>query len=201
MELDVLKNSWKTISVDVDQSEFDIISATRKEMASPLEALKKRTKKQLMTLPALLVFLVIVGVTTNNASNSFFIWLAASILPVLIIYHYFNLRLINNLETFNGTVKYDIETKIRKLIKNNAAYLMATRLLFLLLIISSEILLRYNKVEWVQGLNLLSKIDFPFRLCIYVGIFGLHYLISEYTFNLYFGKYLKKLKDLLAEMQ
>ncbi|MFP7655472.1 hypothetical protein [Chryseobacterium proteolyticum] len=56
MELDVLKNNWKTISVNVDQNEFDIISATRRGIASPLDALKKRTKKQLMILPALFVF-------------------------------------------------------------------------------------------------------------------------------------------------
>ncbi|MBK1897215.1 hypothetical protein [Chryseobacterium paridis] len=201
MELDVLKNSWKTISVDIDQKEFDVISATRKEMASPLEALKKRTKKQLMVLPALLVFLIIVGVTAKETNKSFFIWLAAAILPILIIYHYFNLKLINELEMINGPVKNDIEIKITKLIKSNAHYLMATRILFLLLIIASEILLRYHRIDWIQGLGVLAKINFPLRLCIYAGIFGLHYLISEYTFNLYFGKYLKKLKALLAEMQ
>ncbi|MDQ1806162.1 hypothetical protein RAH57_19415 [Chryseobacterium sp. CKR4-1] len=201
MELDVLKNNWKTISVNVDQNEFDIISATRRGIASPLDALKKRTKKQLMILPALFVFLIIAGINANKTGNSFFIWVAAAILPVMIIYHFFNLKLINGLETFNGPVKKDIEIKIRKLIKSNGRYLIATRFLFLLLIISSEVLLRYNRVDWIQGLDLLAKIDFPLRLCIYAAIFGFHYLISEYTFNKYFGQYLKKLKDVLAEMQ
>lgn len=201
MELDILKNSWKKISMDVDKNEFDIISATRKQMKSPLEELKKRSKKQMRILPVLFIFLVIMVSTVSKANNNFLIYMALIILPLLMIYYYFNLRLIGQLEVFNGSVKNDIEIKIRKLINSNVAYLSITRILFLVLIILSEVLLRYNRFDLIEGTVLLSKISFLLRLCIYAGILGIHYLISKYTFNLYFGKYLKQLRSLLSDMQ
>lgn len=201
MELDLLKNSWKKISVDVDSNEFDIISATRKQMKSPLEELKKRSKKQIIILPLLFIFLVVMAITVAKDNNNFLIYMALIILPLLMIYYYFNLRLIGQLEMFNGSVKNDIEIKIRKLIKSNFIYLNITRLLFLILIIFSEVLLRYNRFDLVPELALLSKVSFLLRLCMYVGILGMHYLISKYTFNLYFGKYLKQLRSILSDMQ
>ncbi|MBT2622568.1 MULTISPECIES: hypothetical protein [Chryseobacterium] len=201
MELDLLKNSWKKISVDVDSNEFDIISATRKQMKSPLEELKKRSKKQIIILPLLFIFLVVMAITVAKDNNNFLIYMALIILPLLMIYYYFNLRLIGQLEMFNGSVKNDIEIKIRKLIKSNVIYLNITRLLFLILIIFSEVLLRYNRFDLVPELALLSKVSFLLRLCMYVGILGMHYLISKYTFNLYFGKYLKQLRSILSDMQ
>lgn len=201
MELDILKNSWKKISVDVERNEFDIISATRKQMKSPLEELKKKSKKQIIILPALFVFLLVMTTTVDKANNNFLMYIALIILPLLITYYYFNLRLIGQLEVYNGSVKNDIEIKIRKLIKNNVLYLNITRLLFLILIIFSEGLIRYNRLDLIEGLAVLSKISFLVRLCIYAGILGIHYVISKYTFDLYFGKYLKQLRSILSDMQ
>lgn len=201
MELDILKNNWKKISVDVDKNEFDIISATRKQMKSPLEELKKRSKKQIIILPLLFIFLVVMAITVAKDNNNFLIYMAIIILPLLMIYYYFNLRLIGQLEVFNGSVKNDIEIKIRKLINSNVIYLSITRVLFLILIIFSEVLLRYNRFDLIPDLALLSKMSFLLRLCIYAGIFGIHYVISKYTFNLYFGKYLKQLRSILSDMQ
>lgn len=201
MELKILKNSWEKISVDTDKNEFDIISATRKQMKSPLEELKKRSKKQIKILPVLFVFLVVITTSVTNADNRFLMYMALAILPLLMIYYYFNLKLISQLELFNGPVKNDIEIKIRKLINSNIIYLNITRALFLILIIFSEVLLRYNIFDLMEGLALLSKVSFLSRMCIYAGILGIHYVISKYTFNLYFGKYLKQLKNILSEMQ
>jgi hypothetical protein len=201
MELDILKNNWKKISVDVDKNEFDIISATRKQMKSPLEELKKRSKKQIKILPILFAFLVVVTTTVAKANNNFLIYMALVILPLLMIYYYFNLRLIGQLEVFNGPVKNDIEIKIRKLINTNVIYLNMTRLLFLILIIFSEVLVRYNRFDLIPDLAFLSKISFLVRLCMYAGILAIHYFISKYTFNLYFGKYLKQLRSILSDMQ
>ncbi|AZA84392.1 hypothetical protein C1637_05995 [Chryseobacterium lactis] len=201
MELDTLKNSWKTISIDTNQNEFDIISATKKEMISPLMELKRKSKNQVKILPILFAFLVVVASKISNVSDNLLIWMALIILPILTVYYYFNLKLIHDLETFNGSVKNDIETKIKRLIKTNITYLIITRVFFLAVIIFCELFLRNNKYDLVEGLHALAKLSFPFRLGIYGAIFGMHYLISQYTFKQYFGKYLEQLKKVLSDMQ
>jgi hypothetical protein len=201
MELDTLKNSWNTISVDVNRNEFDIISATKKEMTSPLDRLKKRARKQTKILPLLFAFLVVIAVKVPKAGDSFLLWTALVILPVTTIYYYFNLKLISELELFNGSVKNDIQTKIKRLINSNTIYLILTRAVFGVLIILFEIFLRDNRSNLIPGLETMKAVVFPVRLVIYAGIFGIHYLISRYTFNLYFGKHIKQLKSILADMQ
>lgn len=98
--------------------------------------------------------------TLTDASNRFLMYLALAILPLLIIYYYFNLKLISQLELVNGPVKNDTEIKIRKLINSNIIYLNITRMLFLILIIFSEVLLRYNRFDLIEALALLQKLVF-----------------------------------------
>lgn len=201
MELDTLKKSWNTISADINQPEFDIISALKKEMNSPLAELRKKAEKQIKILPILFAFLVVIAVKTPGARDSLLIWMALIILPFTLIYYYFNVKLIRELEVYHGSVKNDIETKVKKLINSNDRYLIITRLVFLTLLITSELMIRYNRSDLVDGLHSLSQLAVPLRLLIYTGIFGLHYLVSAYTFNLYFGRHLKRLKSILSELQ
>lgn len=201
MELDALKNSWNTISVDVDRTEFDLIAATKKEMISPLDHLKKRARKQVKILPLLFAFLMIIATQISGAKDSFLIWMALAILPLITMYYYFNLKLINELETYDGTVQHNIEIKLKKLISSNRMYLIVTRIGFALLIIVAEGLIRYGKSGSIPGVEVIIGLDFWLRLLIYLGIFGVHYLVSRLTFNLYFGKHLKQLKRILADMQ
>lgn len=201
MELDTLKNSWNTISVDINRNEFDIISATKKEMTSPLHHLKKRARKQVKILPLLFAFLMIIATQISGAKDRFLIWMALAILPLITMYYYFNLKLINELETYDGTVQHNIEIKLKKLISSNRIYLIVTRIGFAVLIIVAEGLIRYGKSGSIPGLEIIIGLDFWLRLLIYLGIFGVHYLVSRLTFNLYFGKHLKQLKRILADMQ
>lgn len=201
MELDTLKNSWNTISVDVNQDQFDIISATKREMKSPLANLKKKAEKQIKILPVLFAFLVVIAVKIPQAHDNFLIWMALIIVPLITIYYYFNLKLITDLEEVNGSVKDDIQIKIKKLVNSNRTYLIATRVIFALLIITAELMIRNHKSDLIPGLETMKNSIFPVRVLIYAGIFGLHYGISRYTFNLYFGKYIKQLKSILTEMQ
>lgn len=201
MELDALKNSWNTISVDVDRTEFDLIAATKKEMISPLDNLKKRAQKQVKILPILFAFLMVVASQVPHTNESFLIWMALAILPLTTIYYYFNLKLINELESYNGTVKHNIQIKIKKLVSSNRIYLMVTRIAFAILMITAEVFIRYGKSEMIPGLEKMIGIIFPLRVLIYLGIFGIHYLLSRYTFNFYFGKHITKLKSILQDMQ
>jgi hypothetical protein len=201
MELDTLKNSWNTISVDVNQDQFDIISATKREMKSPLANLKKKAEKQIKILPVLFAFLVVIVVKIPQAHDNFLIWMALIIVPLITIYYYFNLKLITDLEEVNGSVKDDIQIKIKKLVNSNRTYLIATRVIFALLIITAELMIRNHKSDLIPGLETMKNSIFPVRVLIYTGIFGLHYGISRYTFNLYFGKYIKQLKSILTEMR
>ncbi|MFP3599120.1 hypothetical protein [Chryseobacterium sp. SIMBA_029] len=201
MELDTLKNSWNTLSVDVNRDQFDIISATKKEMKSPLAGLKKKVQKQIKILPLLFAFLVVIAVKMPEAQHNILIWMGLVILPLTTVYYYFNLKLINDLEEVSGSVKDDIQNKIKKLINTNRVYLMVTRVVFALLIIGVEGLLRNNRLDLVPGLEIMKNTVFPLRVLIYAGIFGLHYVVSSYTFTFYFGKYIRQLKSILIEMQ
>jgi hypothetical protein len=201
MELDHLKNSWNIVSIDLTRNEFDIISATKKEMESPLADLKKASKKQTVVLPVLFAFLMVMTTVVPEMKNHPLIWMALILLPLITIYYYFNIRLINKLENNEGTVKNDIQRKVKQLINNNKLYLNLTRAAILILVVITELLIQDNHMGLIPGIEIIKSIVLPLRLLIYAGVMGVHYVLSKYTFNLYFGQYLKRLKELLAEME
>jgi hypothetical protein len=201
MELDHLKNNWNSISVDLNRKEFDIVSATKKEMESPLSDLKKASRKQVIILPLIFAFLVVMTSAAPDMKHSLFVWMAFIVLPLTSIYYYLNLKLINDLEENNGSVKSDIQRKVKQLISNNKLYLNVTRAIILILIIVTELLIQNNRMNLIPGLEIIKSIILPLRLVMYAGVIGIHYFLSRYTFNLYFGKYLNQLKGLLAEME
>lgn len=201
MELDNLKNSWNSITVDLNRNEFDIVTATKKEMESPLGDLKAMSKRQLITLPLLIVFLAVMTATVPDMKNQLLVWMAFIVLPLTTIHYYFNLKLINNLENNEGAVKNDFQRKVKQLIGNNNLYLNLTRAAILILVVITEILIQNNNIGLIPGIDMMKSLMLPLRLLIYAGVMGAHYLLSRYTFNRYFGQYLKRLKGLLAEME
>lgn len=200
MELDNLKSSWKNISVDLNHKEFDIILATKKKMESPLNKLHNKMRKQVRILPVLFSFLIVMMVKTPGLSNSLLMWMAVIIIPITILYYYFNINLIKDLQQVTGSVKTDFQSKVERLIKSNNFYLKISRIIFLILVIVIEFILHTNSLDIMNGLDLMKDILLPLRLMIYVGAIGLHYIVSRYTYHYYFGKYLNHLKDLLREM-
>jgi len=201
MELDNFKNSWNSISVDLNSKEFDVVSATKKEMESPLSDLKIMSKRQLITLPLLIVFLAVMTATVPDMKKQLLVWMAFIVLPLTTIYYYFNLKLINNLENSEGAVKNDFQRKVKQLISNNNLYLSLTRAAILILVVTTEILLQNNNMGLIPGIEIMKSLMLPLRLLIYAGVIAVHYVVSRYSFNLYFGQYLKRLKGLLAEME
>jgi hypothetical protein len=201
MELDHLKNSWTSVSVDLTRNEFDIISATKKEMQSPLADLKKASRKQVIVLPILFAFLVVMTTIVPDMKHSLLVWMAFIVLPLISIYYYLNLKLINDLEENNGTVKNDIQRKVKQLINNNKLYLNLTRAAILILVVITELSIQNNNMGLIPGIEIIKSIILPLRLLIYAGVMAVHYVLSKYTFNLYFGQYLGRLKGLLADME
>lgn len=201
MELDNLKNSWNSISVDLNRNEFDVVTATKKEMESPLSDLKTMSKRQLITLPLLIVFLAVMTGTVPDMKNQLLVWVAFIVLPLTTVHYYLNLKLINNLENSEGAVKNDFQRKVKQLINNNNLYLNLTRTAILILVVITELLIQNNNMGLIPGIEVMKSIILPLRLLIYAGVIGLHYVLSRYSFNLYFGQYLKRLQGLLAEME
>ncbi|WP_316824485.1 hypothetical protein [Pedobacter miscanthi] len=201
MELDNLKDSWNSVSVDLNHQKFDIITATKKEMESPLSELKKAFRKQVVILPILFAFLVVMTTISPEMKHSLLIWMAFMVLPLTSVYYYLNLKLINNLEENNGPVKNDIQRKVKQLISNNNLYLNVIRGLILILVVVTELLIQNNRMRLIPGIEAIKSMMLPLRLLIYAGVIGVHYVLSRYTFNLYFGQYLNRLKGLLAEME
>lgn len=201
MELEALKNGWNNISADLNRNEFDILSATMKKMTSPLAELKKKTKKQIKILPILFAFLIVMMVNQPEMKTNLLIWMALILLPLTTLYHYFNLRIINELEETDGSVKNDLQRKVNRLLKKSNIYLNLTRFIIILLMVLTELLLRSNKTALIPEIEILKSLTLPLRLLIYAAIIGVHYVLSRYTFNLYFGRYLNRLKVLLSDMQ
>jgi hypothetical protein len=201
MELDHLKNSWTSVSVDLNHQEFDIVKATKKEMESPLSDLKTMSKRQLFTLPLLLVFLIAMIGFVPEMKGQLLVWMAFMVLPLTTLFYYFNLKLINFLENSEGPLKKDFQRKVKQLINNNNLYLNLTRAAILILVVLVELLIQNDNMGLISGIEIIKSIMLPLRLLIYASVMGVHYVLSKYTFNLYFGQYLKRLKELLAEME
>lgn len=197
MELDDLKQSWQKATERAERPNRDVQEMLQNRSEGPVAQLKRRFRKGLLLMPAL------VGISffELHADNTIS-WLVRGYLLVfcflMLIYFYLSYRLVSKMQNMHETVKANLQRQVELLKTGLKWRLLITRSMFLLYAILLEV---FMYVRPNDGLSNWRAHSLPFRLCAYAGAFIAGYLISKYATNHRYKKQITYLEQLVAQMQ
>ena len=198
MELDDLKQTWQQSQLTTT-SNTDIMELIQHKTYGPVASLKKAFRKQIVLMiliPAIIIFNN--SGNLNGLLNSIMLWCYLAFCIGVIVFSYYNYRIVRKMESMDNLVKVNPEQQVNLLetrMKWKKAGLMIALIFFILL---TEI------VPYFQHYRMLDKwhaLHPTVRYLIYAGLFALQYFANTWVNERRYGRHLKYLKELTAEMQ
>ncbi len=198
MELDDLKQTWNQ-NQSTKPLNTDIMELIQHKSYGPLAALKKAFRKQIVLMAIIPAYFIILNVDNPDALlNNVILWSYIAFCLGVIIFSYYNYRIVNKMEGMDHMVKVNLEQQVdllEKRMKWKKTALMFALIFFILLI---EI------VPYFQHYRMLDKwhsLPAAIRYLVYAGLFVLQYFANTFVNERRYGRHLKYLKELVKEMQ
>src|SRR5690349_9338518 len=115
MELDELKNTWQQMPSQKNIN-TDIMEIIQHKTYGPLAALKKTFRKQ-MVLMFLIPFILLLTNVQNiqGVLTSILFWCYVAFCIYIIVFAYYNYRIVNKMEAKDAVVKTTLEQQIHLL--------------------------------------------------------------------------------------
>jgi len=198
MELDDLKQAWNQ-KQSTKPLNTDIMELIQHKSYGPLAALKKAFRKQIVLMAIIPAYFIIFNVDDVHALlNNVILWSYIAFCLGVIIFSYYNYRIVNKMEGMDYMVKMNLEQQVdlleRRMKWKKTALIFA--LIFFILLI--EI------VPYFQHYRMLDKwhsLPVAIRYLAYAGLFVLQYFANTWVNERRYGRHLKYLKELAKEMQ
>jgi hypothetical protein len=198
MELDDLKQTWNQ-NQSTKPLNTDIMELIQHKSYGPLAALKKAFRKQIVLMAIIPAYFIIFNVDDVHALlNNVILWSYIAFCVGVIIFSYYNYRIVNKMEEMDHMVKMNLEQQVdlleRRMKWKKTALIFA--LIFFILLI--EI------VPYFQHYRMLDKwhsLPVAIRYLAYAGLFVLQYFANTWVNERRYGRHLKYLKELVKEMQ
>jgi len=198
MELDDLKQAWNQ-KQSTKPLNTDIMELIQHKSYGPLAALKKAFRKQIVLMAIIPAYFIIFNVDDVHALlNNVILWSYIAFCLGVIIFSYYNYRIVNKMEGMDHMVKMNLEQQVdlleRRMKWKKTALIFA--LIFFILLI--EI------VPYFQHYRMLDKwhsLPVAIRYLAYAGLFVLQYFANTWVNERRYGRHLKYLKELAKEMQ
>ena len=151
MELDDLKNTWQQTPPDKN-SNTDIMEIIQHKSYGPLAALKKTFRKQIV-LMFLLPFILLMtnAQDIQGVLTSILFWSYVTFCIYVIVYAYYNYRIVSKMENMDAMVKKNLEQQIHLLEKRAEWEVSNLRIVLLFFIILVEV------VPYLQHYRMLDK--------------------------------------------
>lgn len=198
MELDDLKQTWnqnqspKTLNTN-------IMELIQHKSYGPLAALKKSFRKQIVLMAVIPLFFVVSNADNLSAvSNSIMLWCYVAFCIGVIVFSYYNYRIVNKMEGMDNLVKANLEQQVNLLetrMKWKKTGLMFALIFFIAL---TEIVPYFQHYRMLDKWHSLSPV---LRYLAYAGLFVLQYFANTRVNERRYGSHLKYLKELVKEMQ
>jgi hypothetical protein len=198
MELDDLKQLWNQTPVNTSIN-TDIMYIIKHKSYGPVAALKSVYRKQIL-LMALIPFLLLMTnlQDVQGVLTSVLFWSYVLFCVGMIVFAYYNYRIVTHMEEMDGMVKANLEKHIQLLEKRARMELAGIRGVMLFFIALTEI------VPYFQQYRMLDKwhaLPLFVRVSAYMGLFVLQYLLNRKIKQRKVGRHLDYLKELVNEMQ
>ncbi len=198
MELDDLKQTWKQPGTNKNIN-TNIMNLIQHKTYGPVAALKKEFRKQIIVmslLPALLIATNLDDILKPLTSILF--WAYLLLCAGVIVFAYFNYRIVNQMSIMDGRVKSNLEKQVDILQTRMQWKIIGLRIAMLFLIVLTEI------VPHVQHYRMLDKwhaLSPAIRFGAYTALLLVQYFIGRKVIYRKFGTHLNYLKELAREME
>ena len=199
MELDDLKQAWQQADQQQKLKNKNIMELIMQKSYGPMAALKHSFKKQilLMAVVPLCLFLTNVDDVQKVLSNILF-WSYMLFCAAVIIFSYYNYRLVKKMEAMDEKVKDNLEQQVQLLEKRLSWHVSGLRIVALFFILLLEIL------PYIQHTRMLDKwhsVPALARFGGYAAFLVLQYFVSRAVYHRKFGRHLEYLKGLASQME
>jgi len=199
MELDDLKQTWKQNDTIGKIKNTDIMELIQHKSYGPVAALKKAFNKQmrLMAILPLLVFVTNLDNVQKVFTNIMF-WSYIVFCAGVVVYSWFNYRLVRKMEGMDKMVKPNLEEQIDILETRVRWQTIGIRIVAIYFIILMEVLPYIQHIRMLDKWHSLSPL---IRFSIYAAFLALQYFTSRKVLYQKFGSHLAYLKSLIMEME
>ena len=198
MELDELKQTWQQ-SQSTKPLNTNIMELIQHKSYGPLAALKKFFRKQIALMMIVPAYVIMINTEdVMHALSSVILWYYVLFCLGVIIFSYYNYRLVGKMEGMDNLVKSNLEKQVHLLeirMKWKKTGLTIALLGFILLL---EI------VPYFQHYRMLDKwhaISPMIRYTSYAAFLVFQYFVSTWANKRKYGRHLEYLKELTNELQ
>ena len=198
MELDVLKQSWNQTPIHKPVN-TDIMELIQHKSYGPVTALKNSFSKQIKLMIVLPIFIFLTNLDdVHKVLSNIMFWSYIAFCLGLIIFSWFNYRIVQKMEVMDGIVKSSLEQQISILETRLKWHIIGVRLVFIFFMVLTEVLPYFQHYRMLDKWHSLS----PFiRFSTYAGLLLLQYFSIRPILYRKFGQHLNYLKSLVREMQ
>jgi hypothetical protein len=198
MELDDLKDSWKQTNIK-KITNTNIMELIQHKSYGPVSALKRAFAKQIKVMIIIPLILLLTNLDdVGKVLTSVMFWSYVIFCIVIIVFSYYNYRLVEKMEDMVGLVKSRLEQQIHILETRLKGNIVAVRIGLLFFIFLTEVLPYFQHYRMLDKWHSLNPI---IRYSVYALFLILQYFLSKSISQKKYGKHLSYLKELVEEMQ
>jgi hypothetical protein len=198
MELDDLKQTWKQTPINKPVN-TDIMELIQHKSYGPVTALKREFLKQIR----LMIILPILIFATNlddvqKVFTSVMFWSYIVFCIGIIIFSWYNYRIVQKMESMDGMVKSNLEQQVSILETRLRWHVSGVRIVFIFFMILTEVVPYFQHYRMLDKWHSLSPL---IRFSTYAGFLLLQYFTIRPILYRKFGRHLSYLKSLVKDMQ
>lgn len=197
MELDDLKGAWNKENKPATQTQ-NITKMIQQQSKGPIASLKHASLKQMRFMLFLMVAMIAMQIRNlDNAAAKIFIGTYVAFCILVAVFFYFNYRLTDKLEGFDGDVKSSLENYVSVLSRRLKWQSIGVKVVALIFIAMLEVLPYFLHARMLDKWHSLSP---AIRFAAYAGFLLLQYFVSRSLQERKFGQHLSRLKELVKEL-
>lgn len=197
MELDDLKQTWnKTNKQTINR---DIMNIIQHKNSGPVASLNREFLKPVGMM--LIVPIIFISMNLKNIEGVFtsvLFWSYIGFYIVVVIFSYYSLQIVKQMQVMDGMVKANLEKQISLLETRLRWKMIGLPVAMLFFVILFEVVPYFQDYKMLNTWHSLSPL---IRFGIYAAMFLFQYLIAKRINKLKFQNNIDRLKQLVKEME
>ncbi len=200
MELDELEKIWKQPGHH-SLLQPDIEQALRHRARNEVSRMRGNLLSELWVALVSVVLVSVFYFTVLNGRLWEIGWIYILLLLVFLVYYFAKSRLLKGMLSSTGSVRQHLETQLKKLDTYTRWYMLTGTLLVPLLMTCFYFLLQYKNIPLqLQGVSVGSDSFAALYFACTAVLSAGSYFFNKWNVDVRYGKYIKRLKLLLAEL-
>lgn len=204
MELDELKEIWKTASGEPHRSNDEILQMMQEPSKSPVAKMRRNLLMELLVVVVSVSWVSVYYFTAFNGRLQEVSW-AYILLSLLFFWYYYQKnKLLKSMQCVACRVKSNLELQLKTLEKYVRLYLIiGTALIPVMLCFMFYLVLNYKKVPINNSFGMNGdEGNFTLLYVLFTVVFTVAlYFLNRWYIHLLYGRHIHKLKQLIREME